>query len=133
MHFAPSELLAQDAMVTELLRPLVQFLAIPGATELVVNRPGEVFVEAGPMWTRHAAPSLTLQRCWSLANAIASYTDQNIDAQAPLLSAKLPGGERLQILVPPAAECDTVSMMIPIPNAAARIRKTDPGRHDGIC
>lgn len=120
MHFEPSDLLAQDAMVNELLRPLASFLAIPGATEIVVNRPGEVFVEAGPRWTRHAAPALTLERCWSLANAIASYTSQRIDAEVPLLSAQLPGGQRMQIVVPPAAERDTVSLTIRIPDATTR-------------
>lgn len=80
----------------------------------------DMFVEAGPLWTRHPAQALTLQRCWSLANAIASYTAQHIDAQSPLLSAQLPGGERIQILVPPAAERDTVSMTIRIPDAATR-------------
>lgn len=120
MHFGLSDLLAQDAMVNELLRPLASFLAIPGATEIVVNRPGEVFVEAGPLWTRHAAPALTLERCWSLANAIASYTSQRIDSETPLLSAQLPGGQRMQIIVPPAAERDTVSLTIRIPDAETR-------------
>lgn len=120
MHFAPNELLAQDAMVNELLRPFDDFLAIPSATEIVVNRPGEVFVEAGPLWSRHAAPALTLQRCWSLANAVASYTSRQIDAGAPLLSAQLPGGQRIQIIVPPAVERDTVSITIRIPDSATR-------------
>ena len=120
MHYAPNELLAQDAMVSELLRPFADFLAIPGATEIVVNRPGEVFVEAGPLWSRHPAPSLTLQRCWSLANAVASYTSRQIDAGSPLLSAQLPGGQRIQIIVPPASERDTVSITIRIPDSATR-------------
>ena len=120
MHYAPSELLAGDAMVRELLRPLADFLAIPGATEIVVNRPGELLVETGPCWTRHVVPGLTLERCWSLANAVASYTGQSIDAANPILSAQLPGGQRMQILVPPAAERDTVSITIRVPDFAVR-------------
>lgn len=120
MTFEQNDLLAQDAMVNELLRPLADFLRIPHATEIVVNRPGEVFVEAGPDWTRYEAPSLTLERCWSLANAIASYTSQCIDAQSPLLSAQLPGGQRIQIVIPPASERDTISMTIRIPDSATR-------------
>lgn len=120
MPFEQNELMAQDAMVNELLRPLGEFLAIPHATEIVVNRPGEVFVEAGPNWTRHAAPSLTLERCWSLATATASYTNQCVDARAPLLSAQLPGGQRIQIVVPPACERNTVSMTIRIPDSTTR-------------
>ena len=120
MHFEPNELLAQDAMVHELFRPLAAFLAIPGVTEIAINRPGEVFTEAGPHWRRHEAPALTLERCWSLATAIASYTNQRVDMQTPLLSAQLPGRERIQIVVPPAAERDTVSMTIRIPDRSIR-------------
>ena len=120
MPYDRNDLLAQDAMVNELLRPLAEFLRIPHATEIVVNRPGEVFVEAGPSWSRHDAPALTIERCSSLANAIASYTSQRIDAQTPLLSAQLPGGQRIQIVAPPAVERDTVSLTIRIPDAATR-------------
>ena len=120
MHFEPIDLLANDAMVKELFRPLADFIGIPGATEIAVNRPHEVFVEAGPIWKRYDAPSLTLAQCISLANAIASYTEQGIGAHAPLLSAQLPGGERIQIIFPPAVERDTVSMTIRIPDFTAR-------------
>lgn len=120
MHFAQSELLSQDAMVNELLRPFAAFLATPGATEVVVNRPGEVFVEAGPVWSRHEAPHLTLPHCRSLANAIASYSSRHIDTGSPILSAQLPNGQRVQIMVPPAVERDTVSITIRIPDSATR-------------
>lgn len=120
MHYAPNDLLAQDAMVMELLRPLQEYLTIDGATEIVVNRPGEVFVEAGPDWTRYSAPALTLERCQSLANAIATYASQSIDARTPILSAQLPGGQRIQIVVPPAADRDTISITIRIPDASIR-------------
>jgi type IV secretion system protein VirB11 len=118
MHFEPSELLEQDAMVVELLRPLAMFLERPGVTEVVVNRPGELFIETGPQWTRHDAPQLTLERCVSLANAVATYTAKRIDAQHPILSAQLPGGERIQVIVPPAT--DTVSITIRVPDRQFR-------------
>lgn len=120
MHFAQNELLAQDAMVNELLRPFAALLAMPGATEVVVNRPGEAFVETGPVWTRHEAPHLTLPHCQSLANAIASYSGRHIDGASPILSAQLPNGQRVQIMMPPAVERDTVSITIRIPDSATR-------------
>jgi type IV secretion system protein VirB11 len=120
MHYAENELLAADAVVRELFRPLAPFMAIPGVTEIAINRPREVYTEAGPHWTRHAAPELSLSRCQSLANAIASYCDQRIDQGNPLLSARLPGTERIHIVLPPVAEPDTVSMTIRIPDPAPR-------------
>jgi type IV secretion system protein VirB11 len=129
MPYSPAEIvvpakpLARDAMVRELMRPLRDYLIEDGVTEVVINRPGEVFLENGPEWRRIAAPHLTLARCLSLANAIATYTEQSIDAQKPILSAMLPDGERVQIVVPPACEHDTVSMSIRRPSSSIRTLK----------
>lgn len=120
MHFEPVELLARDAMVRELMRPLAVFLLEEGATEVVINRPGEVFVEIGPDWRRFEAPELSLDRLLALANAIATYTEQEIGPQKPILSAMLPAGERVQIVVPPAVEQDTVSMSIRRPSPSIK-------------
>jgi len=120
MHSAPDELLARDAMVQELMRPFAEFLLIDGVTEIVVNRPGEVFVENGPEWQQYNVPDLTIERLLSLANAIATYTDQEISSKRPILSAMLPAGERIQIVVPPAVENDTVSFSIRRPSQSIR-------------
>ena len=120
MHFKPDELLARDAMVQQLMRPLAAFLLTEGVTEVVVNRPGEVFVEIGPEWHQHNVPELTIERLLSLANAIATYTDQEISSKRPILSAMLPAGERIQIIVPPAVENDTVSFSIRRPSPSIK-------------
>lgn len=60
MNCSPTNLLAHDTMVRELLRPLLTYLALPGVTEIVVNRPQEVYIEIGATWQRHHAPDLTL-------------------------------------------------------------------------
>jgi type IV secretion system protein VirB11 len=120
MHFEANDILAHDTMVLELLKPLQRFLAIEGATEIAINRPGEVYVEAGPVWTRYDAPELTFSKCYDLAQTIASYTGQMIEAASPIASAQLPGGERIQMIVPPAVERDTVSLTIRIPDFKTR-------------
>lgn len=116
MHFEPDDVLARDASVRELLRPLLPYLDIPGATEICVNRPMEVFVEAGATWTKHSAPELTLDRCYSLAGAVATFTEQQIGPMYPILSAVLPKGERMQIVMPPVCDHDTVTFSIRRPN-----------------
>jgi type IV secretion system protein VirB11 len=129
MDFAPVDMLACDAMVRELMRPLTMFLSKEGATEVVINRPGEVFIEVGPEWRRFDAPDLTLDRLLALANAIATFTDQEIGPQKPILSAMLPAGERMQIVVPPAVEQDTVSMSIRRPSPS--IKSLEQYERDG--
>jgi type IV secretion system protein VirB11 len=121
MHYEPIDVLAADATVSELIRPLFAFLERErGATELCVNRPGEVFVEVGAEWKRFAAPELTLEWALSLATAIATYTEQGIGAQNPILSAMLPRGERVQIVLPPAVELGTVSLSVRIPSTTIK-------------
>ncbi len=117
MNCIPTERLAPDTMVRELLRPLLAHLALPGATEIVVNRPHEVYVEIGAAWQRHVAPDLTLDQLTALATAIATSTEQEIGPHHPILSAMLPDGERVQIVLPPAVELGTISVSIRRPSA----------------
>lgn len=115
---APIPQLAHDTMVRELLRPLLTFFGEPGATEIVINRPTVVSVETGTGWTHYDAPELTLTHLSALATAIATYTDQEIGVQRPLLSAILPDGERVQLIVPPAVEWGTISFSIRRPRGS---------------
>jgi type IV secretion system protein VirB11 len=75
----------------------------PDVTDIFVNRPGEIWVETvqGGL-ERHAAPDLDETTLWRLARQIASLSNQGVSREHPLLSATLPGGERVQIIAPPA-------------------------------
>ena len=116
MPYGQSDVLPADATVNELLRPLFAFFERePSATELCINRPGQVFVEVGAAWHCYEAPALTYAWALSVATAIATYTEQVIGPLRPILSAMLPGGERIQIVVPPAVEQGIVSMTVRIP------------------
>ncbi|MBX3301061.1 MAG: P-type DNA transfer ATPase VirB11 [Nitrospira sp.] len=117
MNCTPTDMLAHDTMVRELLRPLLRYLALPGATEIVINRPQEVHIEIGAAWQHHRSPDLTLDRLTALATAIATATEQEIGPHHPILSAMLPDGERVQIVLPPAVELGTVSISIRRPSA----------------
>jgi len=112
--------LCRDAMVRELMRPLGRFLRLAEATEIAINAPGKVFVEMGPQWRIFEAPELTHERLVALANAIATYTEQGIGPQRPLLSAMLPDGERMQIVVPPAVPQGTISITIRLPRSSIK-------------
>ncbi|ESQ79279.1 P-type DNA transfer ATPase VirB11 [Asticcacaulis sp. YBE204] len=112
--------LGPDAMVRELMRPLTPHLSGEGVTELVVNRPGAVFLERAGEWAQVEAPELTFDRLSALATAIANYSDQDVGPRHPILSAMLPDGERVQIVVPPAVEPGHVSLSIRIPSSQIR-------------
>ena len=116
--------------VVELLRPLRAELDAPGVLEVCVNRPGQMMVETVTGWHAVTAPMLTLERCLSLARAVATYSDRQINEEHPLLSATLPSGERAQFVVPPAAGRGTVSITLRKP--ATMIRRLDDFARDGL-
>ena len=102
--------------VVEFLRPLREQLDAPGVLEVCVNRPGELQVETVGGWQIVNAPAMTQERCLSLATALATYCDQQINQERPLLAATLPTGERIQFAIPPAVPRGTVSITIRKPS-----------------
>jgi type IV secretion system protein VirB11 len=89
------------------LAPLAPFLARADVTDIYINRPGEVWLEAyGSATERHVVPELTHETLQRLVRQIAALSAQGISRQHPLLAAALPSGERVQIVVPPATRGD---------------------------
>lgn len=106
-------------VVRQLLLPLDPFLKDEALYEVVINRPGEVLTEGRTGWERHERPDLTFDKLMRLARAVASFSNQGIDETRPLLSATLPGEERIQIVIPPATTRDTVSITIRKPSSVS--------------
>jgi len=120
-RLSPPEDAAPAAMLAEYLLPLRPFLAQGGLTEICVNRPREIWTEGAQGWVRHSAAELSFAHCRQLATLIASYNGKSIGPTKPVLSASLPGGERVQVVIPPACEAHTVSLTIRKPT---RVDKT---------
>jgi len=85
------------------LRPLAVWLERPDVTDILINAPGELWVETiGGETRRFEAPELTETALWRLATQIASMAHQGVNRENPLLAATLPDGARVQIVAPPA-------------------------------
>lgn len=85
------------------LSALAPWLTRDDVTDLLINRPGEVWIEtSGGMLTRINAPQVTEVVLQRLARQIAAATHQGVNREQPLLSATLPDGGRVQIISPPA-------------------------------
>lgn len=100
----------------EYLRVLQPFLDNPENTEIVINKPGQVLTESPAGWICHDVPDLTLTACNQIAKLTATWSKQSLDEHKPLLSATLPGGERIQVVIPPATLSGRVSMTIRKPS-----------------
>ncbi len=86
-----------------LLRPIEGLLADPALTDMHINGPGEgmCFVDRGRGTERMTLP-FTLADLEDIAVNAAALTQQDIAADVPLVSTRFPGGQRVQIVRPPA-------------------------------
>jgi len=107
-----TENLSLDFMKNQLFG---DFLPLDGLTDIAINRPGEIHTKIRGKWQRHDAP-VTLRQCYAFAKALASWNEDNVDDMSPILSATLGSGERIQAVIPPACERDTVSITLRKPS-----------------
>ncbi|HDK6220008.1 TPA: P-type DNA transfer ATPase VirB11 [Klebsiella quasipneumoniae] len=99
------------------------YLRMEGLTEIAINRPGELHTKIQGAWQRHDFP-VTLRQCYAFAKALASWQDDNIDDTSPILSATLESGERIQAIIPPACERNTVSITLRKPSFAQKTHQS---------
>lgn len=100
LPLAPSGSVYLDAY----LAPFRQWLERDTVTEIIVNRPGEIWIEdAGqPGMQRIAAGEIDDKLVQRLAEQVARVSHQGINREHPLLGATLPDGARIQFCGPPA-------------------------------
>ena len=88
------------------LEPIQPYLEQDGVSEVCVNRPGEAWVEeqGARGMVRKEVPEITERSLVQLARQVAAASHQAVNERKPLLSAALPTGERIQVVLPPAAK-----------------------------
>lgn len=92
-------------VLREALKPLQEWFEQTDVVEICVNEPGIVYVErlGSSSMERHDVSALSADVIRHIAERVAAYSKQSVNAGTPLLSATLPRGERFQAVLPPAA------------------------------
>ena len=87
------------------LAPFQRWLGRDTVTEIMVNRPGEVWIEdaSDPGMRRIETPEIDDRLVQRLAEQVARVSHQGINREHPLLGATLPDGARIQFCGPPAS------------------------------
>src|SRR5579859_7059292 len=98
------------------LRALRPILSRADVTELCINQPGHAYLETRSGWSPESLPFATFDWCRRLAKLVANSTRQRIDEETPILSASLPSGERIQIVMPPATSAGCIAISIRRPS-----------------
>lgn len=90
--------------------PLQPWLNQDDVTEVLINRPGEIWIErAGPCkMERFLVPQIDSRLIERLATQIARVNNQGVNRENPLLSAVLEDGARVQVIAPSATRGDWV-------------------------
>jgi type IV secretion system protein VirB11 len=86
------------------LAPFREWLDRETVTEILVNRPGEVWIEDASLagMQRIERPEVDDRLLQRLAEQVARISHQGINREHPLLAATLPDGARIQLCGPPA-------------------------------
>lgn len=100
-----------QALITY-LKPLEALLMDAGVSEISINEAELAYIERDGEITQLSLPELTHYWLQGLAQLIARFSDQRLSEVEPLLSARLPAGHRIQIVLPPACESGKVVMSI---------------------
>lgn len=104
--------LAEPTALELTLRALRPLLARRDVTDICINKPGEAFLDTPRGWERVPLPFANYAWCRRLAALVANSTRQRIAEDSPILSASLPTGERIQIVLPPATTQGSVAITI---------------------
>ena len=93
----------QNIYLESYLGVLTPWLDRPDLTDIYINQPGELWFELlGSPPERCLVPELTSELLARMVKQIAAVTAQGINREHPLLSASLPDGTRVQVVIPPA-------------------------------
>lgn len=93
-----------------LLEPIHQWLTDPQVSEILLNRPQEIWVEKEGQLSSHAVPAFNEAHLGRLFQLIANENAQKISKATPLLSGSLQDGSRVQLCLPPTAKHHTLSI-----------------------
>lgn len=114
------EAMQRDTSVQMFLSPFAEQIADEDITEIAVNGPGEIWFEKKSAWGSVKSDRVTSESIKALGVAVATYSAQSWSTKEPLLSASLPDGSRIQLVMPPAVEEGRISFTLRKPARSIR-------------
>jgi len=92
--------IVDDSLGLGVLEPL---LADETVTEIMVNGPKDVFVERNGRLERVPTTFSSLEHLYQTIDRIVSTVNRRVDESSPMVDARLPTGERVNVIIPPLA------------------------------
>ncbi|PUB30159.1 pilus assembly protein CpaF [Promicromonospora sp. AC04] len=92
--------ITDDALGLGVLEPL---LADESVTEIMVNGSQDVFVERYGKVERVPTRFASVEQLYQTIDRIVSQVNRRVDESSPMVDARLPSGERVNVIIPPLA------------------------------
>ncbi len=89
------------------LAPIQIYLSDNDVSEVLVNGPHEIFIERKGLLEKVPATFLDEQALQAAVRNIAQFVGRRIDADNPILDARLPDGSRVAAVIPPCSRKGT--------------------------
>jgi pilus assembly protein CpaF len=79
------------------------FLADPNVTEIMVNGPGDIWVEREGRLERVEGRFEDEAQLYQTIDRVVQQVNRRVDESSPMVDARLPGGERVNVIIPPVS------------------------------
>jgi len=105
----PLTRLERERLVTEIqhetlgLGPLEPLLQDPEISDIMVNGPGQVYIEKHGKLQRMMISFKDDEHLMTIIERIVSKVGRRVDESSPLVDARLPDGSRVNVIIPPLA------------------------------
>ena len=85
------------------LEPVRPLLEDPSVSEIMINGPSTIYIEKSGKLFRTDASFPTVESLEAAIRNLAQFVGRHVDAERPILEARLPDGSRVEAILPPAA------------------------------
>ena len=92
-----------EANLRTLFEPIAALLDDSTVSEIMINGPGQVYVERRGRLHATTAQFASDEALMSALRSVAQFVGKRLDAEHPILEGRLPDGSRIEAIIPPAA------------------------------
>ncbi|MEE8602158.1 CpaF family protein [Euzebya tangerina] len=119
--------IVDEALGLGVLEPL---LADPNVTEIMVNGPNQVYVERAGTLTLSNSRFSSEEQMYQTIDRIVSQVNRRVDEASPMVDARLPTGERVNVIIPPLSLNGPVLTIRRFPRAFTMAQLAEMGSVD---
>ncbi len=96
-----------EATIEHFLAPIMPYMNDPSVSEIMINSPGEIYVEKEGKLIKTDAVFEDEESLRSAVNNVLQYTGKRVTNEHPLIDSRLPDGSRVHVILSPLCRTGT--------------------------